>query len=67
MRFPVLPVNSVPPVYAQLGRNRRKVNEFNTTLNEDHAIAALASTGDSRIPVKGYSAPAATGMPRSVT
>src|SRR5918992_3791647 len=36
---------------------------FPTTLTELIAIAALASTGLSRNPNAGYSAPAATGMP----
>src|SRR5207247_5190015 len=45
------------------GRKRRSVRLFSTTLRLDHAIAALASTGESRTRKNGYSAPAATGMP----
>src|SRR5688572_4610004 len=38
---------------------RRRVSELSTTLSDDHAMAALATTGDNNRPVKGYSAPAA--------
>src|SRR6266699_1507609 len=48
---------------AQAGLKRRNVKLFNTTDRLDHAIAALAITGDKSTPVNGYSAPAAIGMP----
>ena len=45
---------------------RLKVSEFRTTLKDDQAMAALATTGESSKPVKGYSAPAAMGMPTTL-
>src|SRR3989449_6882752 len=45
------------------GLKRRSVRLFNTTLRLDHAIAALANTGESSTWSHGYNAPAATGMP----
>lgn len=38
------------------------LNEFKTTESEEKAMAAAAKTGFNKIPKKGYSAPAATGM-----
>ena len=40
----------------------RKRNEFETTVTDESAIAPAASTGESSHPVKGYRAPAATGI-----
>src|SRR5256884_7330429 len=54
---------SVEVSHAHAGLKRRSVKLFNTTLRLDHAIAALANTGDSRTWNAGYSAPAAIGMP----
>src|SRR2546422_5198390 len=45
------------------GLKRRSVRLFSTTLRLDHAIAALANTGESSRWSHGYSAPAATGIP----
>src|SRR5437879_1326177 len=45
------------------GLKRRSVRLFRTTLRLDHAIAALASNGESSTWSHGYSTPAATGMP----
>lgn len=39
------------------------LNEFNTTKMEENAIAPDAMMGESNMPVNGYSAPAATGIP----
>ena len=40
----------------------RSRSEFDTTVTDEIAIAAAASTGESSQPVNGYSAPAASGM-----
>jgi len=42
------------------------VRLFSTTLRLDHAIAALARTGESSTPKNGYRAPAAMGMPTAL-
>src|SRR2546429_2703344 len=57
---------SVEVSHAQAGLKRRSVKLFSTTLRLDHAIAALATTGDSRTWNGGYSAPAAIGMPMTL-
>src|SRR2546430_7705972 len=46
---------SSPAHVAHAGLNRRSVRLFKTTDKLDHAIAALASTGESSQPVKGRS------------
>src|SRR6266496_671679 len=45
------------------GLKRRNIRLLSTTLRLDHAIAALASTGESSTWSHGYNAPAAIGMP----
>src|SRR5437660_1393697 len=57
---------SVEVSHAQAGLKRRSVKLFSTTLRLDHAIAALATTGDNRTWNAGYSAPAAIGMPMTL-
>ncbi len=47
-------------------RNPLKRSELLTTVTELNAMAALASTGESRMPKKGYRIPAATGMPNTL-
>ena len=49
--------------HAHLGWKRRSVRLFKTTLKLDHAIAALANTGESSTGTQGYSTPAAMGIP----
>src|SRR5256885_3106205 len=53
----------IPHGPSHAGLKRRSVRLFSTTLRLDHAIAALASTGESSTWSHGYSTPAATGMP----
>ena len=52
-----------PPKSGQLIRTLRSRRLFITTLTELKAMAALARTGLSINPVKGYKAPAARGIP----
>lgn len=52
-----------PPQSGQLIRTLRSRKLFITTLTELKAMAALARTGLSINPVKGYKAPAARGIP----
>lgn len=52
-----------PPKSGQLIRTLRSRRLFITTLTELKAMAALARTGLSISPVKGYKAPAAMGIP----
>ena len=40
----------------------RRRSEFDTTVTDEMAIAAAASTGESSQPVSGYRAPAASGI-----
>lgn len=51
------------PLPGQLIRTLRSRKLFITTLTELKAMAALAKTGLSISPVKGYKTPAAMGMP----
>jgi hypothetical protein len=44
----------------------RKRSAFPITLTDDNAMAAAATTGDSSRPNKGYSTPAARGMPATL-
>ena len=44
----------------------RKRNALPITLTEDSAMAAAATTGESNKPKKGYSTPAASGMPATL-
>ncbi|MBL1383863.1 MAG: hypothetical protein COA35_004115 [Colwellia sp.] len=39
---------------------------FDTTVNDENAIAAPAITGLSRMPKKGYRTPAAKGIPATL-
>lgn len=57
---------SFPQIRFQLICTLRSRKLFITTLTELNAMAALASTGLSISPVKGYKAPAATGMPTTL-
>jgi len=45
---------------------RRNLREFATTLTDESAMAAAAMMGESSIPKKGYSIPAATGTPNAL-
>lgn len=45
---------------------RRKRSALVMTDTDDRLIAAAAIIGDSRVPVNGYSTPAATGMPMAL-
>ncbi len=51
------------PLFRRQPAKRRSRSELLTTVTELAAIAALAKTGESRIPKNGYSTPAASGMP----
>jgi hypothetical protein len=44
----------------------RKRSALPITLTDDRAMAAAATTGDSSRPNKGYSTPAANGMPATL-
>ncbi len=45
---------------------RRRRRALVMTDTDDRLIAAAAIIGDSRVPVNGYSTPAATGMPMAL-
>jgi len=47
-------------------QNLLNLKEFETTETEENAIAAEAIIGLSRIPKKGYSTPAAIGIPNTL-
>ncbi len=49
-----------------LGLKRSKRLALLTTVMDDNAIAAPATTGLSNVPVKGYKIPAAMGMPSAL-
>ena len=44
----------------------RNLSALAITLTDDNAIAAAASTGDSKSPKAGYKIPAATGTPAAL-
>ena len=51
---------------SQSTRVARKRKALAITLTEDRAMAAAATTGESSQPKKGYSTPAARGMPATL-
>src|SRR5581483_10554382 len=51
---------------AHRGANRRNRRLLSTTLRLDHAMAALAITGESSRCTNGYATPAAIGIPSTL-